>query len=69
VAARRPPGHGRSQREGEKGEGDEGIHLPHLGLGRAVEAAPRGGTVVVMGLRWWLDVVMRQGNGGVVVVW
>jgi hypothetical protein len=27
-----------------------------------------GGTVVVMGLRWWLDVVMRRGNGGVVVV-
>jgi hypothetical protein len=25
--------------------------------------------VVVMGLRWWLDVVVRRGNGGVVVVW
>jgi hypothetical protein len=27
-----------------------------------------GGGPVVMGLRWWLDVVVRRGNGGVVVV-
>jgi hypothetical protein len=54
---------------GEKKEGDEGVLLPpHLGLGRAVESAPRGETAVVMGSRWWLDVTVRQGNGGVVVV-
>jgi hypothetical protein len=28
-----------------------------------------GGGPVVMGLRWWLDVVVRRGNGGVAVVW
>jgi hypothetical protein len=40
--------------------------LPHLGLGRAVESAPRGETAVVMGLRWWLDVVVRRGRGGAI---
>jgi hypothetical protein len=33
-----------------------------------VESAPRGETVVVMGSRWWLDVAVRRGNGGAVVV-
>jgi hypothetical protein len=34
-----------------------------------VEAAPHGGDSGGDGLRWWLDVTVRRGNGGAVVVW
>jgi hypothetical protein len=51
AAARRPPGHDRGRREGEKGEDDEGILLPHspwVEAARGVGSTGGGGPVVVV---------------------
>jgi hypothetical protein len=67
----RPAGLSATTADGERGKrrrATRGIFsLPHLGLERAVEAAPRGGGGGD-GLRWWLDVAVRRGKGGAVVV-
>jgi hypothetical protein len=51
AAARRPPGHVRDHREGEKGEGDEGILTPHspwTEAARGESSTGGGGPVVVV---------------------
>jgi hypothetical protein len=51
AAARRPPGHDRGRREGEKGEDDEGIlllHSPWAEAAQGVGSTGSGGPVVVV---------------------
>jgi hypothetical protein len=51
LGRRRPPGHDRGRREGEKGEGDEGILLPHspwVEAARGDGSTSGGGPVVVV---------------------
>jgi hypothetical protein len=51
AAARRPPGHDRDRREGEKGEDDEGIlllHSPWVEAARGVGSTGGSGPVVVV---------------------
>jgi hypothetical protein len=58
AAARRPPGHGRGQREGERREGDGGIHLPYSPWART----RCGGGSAAAADRWcWPTVVARCG--------
>jgi hypothetical protein len=70
LGRRWPAGLPATAADGERGNRRRAMRgffsLPHLGLGRAVESAPRGETAVVMGLRWWLDVVVRRGRGGAI---
>jgi hypothetical protein len=73
LGRRWPAGLPATAADGERGKRRRATRgfcsLPHLGLGHAVGSTPRGETVVVMGSQWWLDVAVRRGNGGEVVVW
>jgi hypothetical protein len=72
LGRRQPAGLPATATDGERGKRWRAMRgffsLPHLELGSTVESAPRGETAVVMGSRWWLDVAVRRGNGGAVVV-
>jgi hypothetical protein len=69
AAPRRPPGHDRGQQEGEKGEGDEGILLPHSPWVEAArgEGSTGGGGPVVVVLGGGGVLVLRQGKEAAVV--
>jgi hypothetical protein len=64
AAARRPPGHDRGRREGEKEEGDEGVLLPHSPWVEAArgEGSTGGGGPVVVVLGGGSALVLRQGR-------
>jgi hypothetical protein len=69
AAPRRPPSHERGQQEGEKGEGDEGIPLPHSPWVAAArgEGSTGGGGLVVVVLGGGGVLVLRQGKEAAVV--
>jgi hypothetical protein len=76
AAAHRPPGHGRGQQEGEKGEGGEGILPPYspwteaargessTGGGRPVVVVLGAAQMVVGGCRASLLGAVWGGEGG-----
>jgi hypothetical protein len=65
AAARRPPGHDRGRRDGEKGGGDEGILSPHSPWTEAArEGSSTGGGGPVVGVLSGGGVlVLGQGRG------
>jgi hypothetical protein len=69
AAARRPPGHERGRREGEKEEGDEGVLLPHSPWVEAArgDGSTGGGGPVVVVLGGGGALVLRQGEEVTVV--
>jgi hypothetical protein len=66
AAARRPPGHERGRREGEKEEGDEGVLLPHSPWVEAArgDGSTGGGGPVVVVLGGRRSSAQARGGGG-----